>query len=90
VSRPPRPVGRPVRTLEAVTGTQHSLQVTPDTTTEHTVRALVSAADVLKAEILPDDRWIQIEGAEFRALDFNGFGFARTDRSLIITGTAHQ
>ena len=90
VFRPPQPVGRTVRTIEAATGTQRSLVLTGTTRTETTTRARASASEVFNAQIQRSDRWIQIEGAEFRALDYNGFGAALAERTLTITGTAHR
>jgi hypothetical protein len=90
VSQPPHPIGRTVRALEGVTATQQSLVLTGTSRTETRIRDGASASEVFNAQILRGDRWIQIDRAEFRALDYNGYGAALTERMLIITGTAYR
>jgi hypothetical protein len=90
VSRPAQPIGRTVRRISAAIGTKGSLVLKGNIWTETTERSLVSASEAFKAGLQSDDRWFQIEGAEFRALDFNAVGVGVNERTITITGTAHR
>jgi hypothetical protein len=90
VSRPAQPVGQTVRRIVAETGTKGSLILRGNTWTEIRERALVTGSEVFRALLQDDDRWFQIESAEFRAFDANGVGAALNERTLTITGTAHR
>ena len=90
VSRPVQPVGQTVRRIVAETGTKGSLMLRGKTWVERREWALVTGSEVFRALLQDDDRWFQIEGAEFRAFDANGVGAALNERTLTLTGTAHR
>src|SRR3569833_226878 len=82
VSRPVQPVGQTVRRIVAETGTKGSLMLRGKTWVERREWALVTGSEVFRALLQDDDRWFQIEGAEFRAFDANGVGAALNERTL--------
>jgi hypothetical protein len=50
----------------------------------------LSASEKLAAQIQRNDKWLQIDHAEYRAMDFLGPSSSSSDRNLTVEGTVHR
>jgi hypothetical protein len=89
------PPGIAGRKIAAVSGTRASRSTSTYTvgkTTVSTIHTSESESELpasvkLGAQVLRDDRWLQIDHAEFHAEDFATYGAAAATRELAIEGT---
>lgn len=88
------PGGTGGRQIKASSGTSNSESSSSNWTIHKSSWSELSASAKLGAQVESDDKWVQINGAEFHAENFNAylvFGFESSiDRQLNIQGTVHR
>jgi len=92
LSRTPAPRGgRPIVASSGTHASQSSASYGNVTvTTTRSGQSELPAATKLHAQIGRNDRWVQIQGSTFRAVDFSTYGASSADRSLSIEGMSYR
>jgi hypothetical protein len=86
------------RTIEASSGTHFAQSsssyragnVQVHVTTTERGESEMPASDKFNAKVRRSDGWVQLEGAEYVADDFSGYGFSRADRNMSMQGKVHK
>jgi hypothetical protein len=92
------PPGAAGRKIQAASGTQAAQSTstyvvgrsTVSVTNTHEGQSELPASMQLNAQVLRADKWLQVDGAEFRSEDFATYGASRAVRRLTIEGTAYR